>query len=127
MGGWPPGGPVVEYTGGSGASLALVRAVKNHPLQIVTSDAFAREKPGQMRILGARLEIIPSKGGGMTERLTRDMIEAARVVAEATGACWTDQMNNRDFGGNHRRWLPQRPPVLVMETARLSPGWEIRR
>ena len=32
----------------------------------------------------------------MTEKLTRDMIEAARVVAVATGAYWTDQMNNRD-------------------------------
>src|SRR5205807_10173505 len=42
------------------------------------------------------LEIIPSKGGGMTEKLTRDMIEAARVVAAETGAFWTDQMKNRD-------------------------------
>src|SRR3979411_2224806 len=38
----PPGGPVVEYTGGStGVSLSLVCAVKGHPLHIVTSDAFA--------------------------------------------------------------------------------------
>ena len=29
----------------------------------------------------------------MTEQLTRDMIEAARVVAESTDAHWTDQMN----------------------------------
>src|SRR5579872_2926237 len=40
----PPGGAVVEYTGGStGVSLALVCAVKRHPLHIVSSDAFARE------------------------------------------------------------------------------------
>ena len=32
----------------------------------------------------------------MTEKLTRDMIEAARVVAENSGAFWTDQMKNRD-------------------------------
>ena len=38
-----PGGSVVEYTGGStGVSLSLVCAVKGHPLDIVTSDAFAR-------------------------------------------------------------------------------------
>jgi len=49
-----------------------------------------------MRILGAELQIIPSVGGGMTEKLTRDMIEAARVVREATGAYWTDQMKNTD-------------------------------
>jgi cysteine synthase A len=91
------GGPVVEYTGGStGVSLSLVCAVKRHPLHIVTSDAFSREKLDHMQILGATLQIIPSEGGGMTEKLTRDMIEAARVVAEETGAFWTDQMKNRD-------------------------------
>src|SRR5271157_1599805 len=93
----PAQGPVVEYTGGStGVSLALVCAVKRHPLHIVSSDAFAREKLDQMRIFGAELEIIPSESGGMTEKLTRDMIEAARVVTERTGAFWTDQMKNTD-------------------------------
>ena len=91
------GGPVVEYTGGStGVSLALVCAVKKHPLHIVSSDAFAREKLDQMRILGATLQILPSEGGGMTEKLTRDMIAAAGVVAQRTGAYWTDQMKNTD-------------------------------
>jgi cysteine synthase A len=91
------GGAVVEYTGGStGVSLSFVCAVKGHPLHIVTSDAFAREKLDHMRLLGASLQIVPSEGGGMTEKLTRDMIEAARVVAERTGAYWTDQMKNRD-------------------------------
>ena len=92
-----PGGAVVEYTGGStGVSLALVCAVKGYPLHIVTSDAFAREKLDHMRILGAELEIIRSESGRMTEKLTRDMIAAAGVVAEKTGAFWTDQMKNRD-------------------------------
>ncbi len=92
-----PGGSVVEYTGGStGVSLALVCAVKGYPLHIVTSDAFAREKLDHMRILGARLQIIESDGGRMTEKLTKDMIEAARVVAAETGAFWTDQMKNTD-------------------------------
>jgi cysteine synthase A len=93
----PARGAVVEYTGGStGVSLALVCAVKRHPLHIVSSDAFAREKLDQMRIFGAELEIIRSESGGMTEKLTRDMIEAARVVTERTGAYWTDQMKNTD-------------------------------
>jgi cysteine synthase A len=91
------GGSVVEYTGGStGVSLSLVCAVKGHPLDIVTSDAFAREKLDHMRILGARLHLVPSDGGRMTEQLTRAMIEAARVIAASSGAFWTDQMNNRD-------------------------------
>ena len=30
-----------------------------------------------MKALGARLQIVPGEGGGMTEKLTCDMIEAA--------------------------------------------------
>lgn len=93
----PPGGAVVEYTGGStGVSLALVCAVKGHPLHIVSSDAFAAEKLDHMRLLGARLTLLPSDGGRMTEALTRGMIATAGEIAAATGAFWTDQMNNRD-------------------------------
>jgi len=93
----PPGGPVIEYTGGStGVSLSLICAVKRHPLHVVSSDAFAQEKLDHMRILGARLQIVRSEGGGMTEKLTRDMVEAARVITEKTGGFWTDQLNNTD-------------------------------
>jgi len=92
-----PGGNVVEYTGGStGVSLALVCAVKGYPLHIVSSDAFAREKLDHMRLLGARLQIVPSEGGGTTEKLTRGMIAAARQIAERSGGFWTDQLNNTD-------------------------------
>ena len=92
-----PGGFVVEYTGGStGVSLSLVCSVKGYPLRIVTSDAFAREKLAHMRILGAELEVLPSEGGGMTEKLTRDMVEAARVIAQRPGSFWTDQLKNTD-------------------------------
>jgi cysteine synthase len=92
-----PGGPVVEYTGGStGVSLAFVCAVKRYPLYIVTSDAFSREKLDHMKILGARMKVILSESGGMTEKLTRDMVEAARIIAVETGAFWTDQLKNTD-------------------------------
>lgn len=90
-------GSVVEYTGGStGVSLSLICAVKGYNLHIVTSDAFAREKLEHMKILGATLHIVRSESGRMTEKLTRDMIEAARIIAAETGAFWTDQLNNRD-------------------------------
>ena len=91
------GGSVVEYTGGStGVSLSLVCAVKGYPLHIVTSDAFAREKLDHMKILGAELQIVRSESERMTEKLTRDMVEAARIVAEETGAFSTDQLKNTD-------------------------------
>jgi cysteine synthase A len=92
-----PGGTVVEYTGGStGVSLSLVCAVKGYPLHVVTSDAFSQEKLDHMQILGAKLQIVSSDSGRMTEKLTRDMVEAARIVTEKTGGFWTDQLNNTD-------------------------------
>ncbi len=92
-----PGGSVVEYTAGStGVSLSLVCGVKRYPLHIVTSDAFAKEKLDHMALLGARLRVLKSDGGRMTEKLTRDMIEAARLITEETGGFWTDQLNNHD-------------------------------
>lgn len=93
-----PGAPVVEYTGGStGVSLALVCAVKGHPLHVVSSDAFARSKLEHMRVLGARLRLVPSDGGRMTAQLTRDMIAlAGEIGAALPGSYWTDQMNNVD-------------------------------
>ena len=99
-----PGGSVVEYTGGStGVSLALVCAVKGYPLHLVTSDAFAKEKLDHMAVLGARLHVVRSEDGRMTEKLTREMIEAARVIAHDTGAFWTNQLNNTDQLAAYRR------------------------
>jgi cysteine synthase A len=99
-----PAGSVVEYTGGStGVSLSLVCAVKGYPLDIVTSDAFSHEKLDHMRLLGATLHVVPSDGGRMTEKLTKAMIERARVIAQAKGSFWTDQMKNRDQIAAYRR------------------------
>jgi cysteine synthase len=92
-----PGDRVVEYTGGStGVSLALICAVKGYHLDIVSSDAFAAEKLAHMRALGAEVHVIASDRGRMTEKLTRDMIEAARVLRADNGGFWTDQLNNTD-------------------------------
>ncbi|KAL7782848.1 tryptophan synthase beta subunit-like PLP-dependent enzyme [Trichoderma afarasin] len=92
-----PGGAVVEYTGGStGVSLALICSVKKYSLHLVTSDAFAKEKLDHMRLLGAKLTIIPSDNGKQTEKLTKDMIREAKSIAAKTGAYITAQMDNTD-------------------------------
>ena len=92
-----PGGAVVEYTGGStGVSLARVCGVKKHPLHLVTSDAFSKEKLDHMRLLGAKLTIIASDNGKQTEKLTKDMIREAHRIAAETGAYITAQMDNTD-------------------------------
>ncbi|MCU1348851.1 MAG: Cysteine synthase [Acidobacteria bacterium] len=92
-----PGDTVVEYTGGStGASLALVCAAKGYRLQIVSSDAFSREKLDQMAALGAELTLVPSEGGLTTRKLILDMIEVARKLSREPHTYWTDQLNNHD-------------------------------
>ena len=92
-----PGDTVVEYTGGStGTSLALVCAAKGYRIQIVTSDAFSREKLDHMAALGAALTIVPSEGGLTTRKLILDMIEAARALSQEPHTFWTDQLNNYD-------------------------------
>ncbi len=99
----PPGGTVVEYTGGStGASLALVCAALGYSLRIVSSDAFSREKLDQMAALGAELTLVPSEGGLTTKKLILDMIEAARALSREPGTYWTNQLENRDsIAGYH--------------------------
>jgi cysteine synthase A len=76
--------------------LALVCAVKKHPLHIVTSDAFSKEKLDHMRLLGAKLTIVPSENGKQTEKLTKDMIREAHDIAGKIGAYITAQMENTD-------------------------------
>ena len=99
-----PGGSVVEYTGGStGVSLAFVCAVKRIPLQIVTSDAFSKEKRDHMTALGARLTLVASPTGGTTKALILEMIETARKLASAPGSYWTDQLNNTDQLSSYER------------------------
>ncbi len=99
-----PGGSVFEYTGGStGVSLAFVCAAKRIPLQIVTSDAFSKEKRDHMMALGARLTLVASPGGGMTKALTLEMVETARRLAAAAGSYWTDQLNNTDQLATYER------------------------
>jgi cysteine synthase A len=98
-----PGQTVVEYTGGStGSSLALVCAVKGHPLRIVSSDAFAVEKIRTMEAFGARVELIPSPEG-ITPDLIPAMVRRAGEIAAETGAFWTDQFNNTDMLDGYRR------------------------
>src|SRR5262249_19269773 len=99
----PPGGTVVEYTGGStGASLALVCAAKGYRLRIVTSDAFSQEKRDQMAALGAELTLVRSEGGLTTKKLILDMVEAARALSREPRTCWTNQLENADaIAGYH--------------------------
>jgi cysteine synthase A len=92
-----PNYTIVEYTGGStGISLALICSAKGYRLQIITSDAFSRDKLNQMEAFGAELKLIPSEGGLTTKKLILDMIEAAREFSKKPHTYWTNQLNNID-------------------------------
>jgi cysteine synthase A len=99
----PPGGTVVEYTGGStGTSLALVCAAKAYSIRIVTSDAFSQEKRDHMRALGADLNEVPSEGGRITKELIEEMIELARQLSDEEDTFYSDQLQNEDaIAGYH--------------------------
>jgi len=93
----PPGGTVVEYTGGTtGISLAFVAAAKGYQSRIVFSDAFSQDKGLMMQALGSRMTIVPSRGGGITAALVKEMIATARAISSEPGHWWCDQLNNRD-------------------------------
>ena len=77
--------------------------MKRIPLQIVTSDAFSKEKRDHMTALGARLTLVASPSGGTTKALTLEMIETARKLAAAPGSYWTDQLNNVDQLSSYER------------------------
>jgi cysteine synthase len=92
-----PGDTIVEYTGGStGISLALICAAKGYRLQIITSDAFSKDKLNQMEAFGAELTLIPSENGLTTKKLILDMIEAAREISNKPNTYWTNQLSNLD-------------------------------
>ncbi|MEP7105096.1 MAG: cysteine synthase family protein [Chloroflexota bacterium] len=93
----PPGGRVVEYTGGStGMALAFVCAAAGYRCTLVSSDAFSEEKRAGMAALGAEVVIVPSDRKRITEALIREMIETARQLSAEADTYWTDQLNNRD-------------------------------
>jgi len=92
-----PGGTVVEYTGGTtGVSLAFVSAAQGYKARIVFSDAFSQDKGLMMEALGAEVRVIRSGGGGITEKVVRDMIAEAKALGSEPGHWWCDQLNNAD-------------------------------
>jgi cysteine synthase A len=98
----PPGGLVVEYSGGStGTSLSLVCAAMGYGIRIVTSDAFSQEKRDHMRALGADLVLIPSDGGRITKELIEEMIEVARKISQQPGTFYSDQLLNQDAAAGY--------------------------
>ena len=49
-----------------------------------------------MQALGSEISLVPSQGGGVTEKLIKEMIETARAISSRPGHWWCDQLNNGD-------------------------------
>ncbi len=93
----PPGGTVVEYTGGTtGVSLAFLCAALGYRAHFVFSDAFSDDKRYTMLAYGARLTDVRSDGKRITEPLIRAMIAKAEELSRLPGHWYCDQLNNRD-------------------------------
>jgi cysteine synthase A len=93
----PPGGTVVEYTGGTtGVSLAFVCAAKGYKFHAVFSDAFSNEKRMMMQAFGAKVTDVQSDKKKITEKLFREMIELSHKLSQQPGHWWSDQLNNHD-------------------------------
>lgn len=98
----PPGGTLVEYTGGStGTSLSFVCAARGFAATMVTSDAFSREKRDHMRALGAEVIEIPSDGGRITRELIRAMMARAAELCESPTHLLADQFENADAAAGY--------------------------
>ncbi|WP_435156982.1 PLP-dependent cysteine synthase family protein [Haladaptatus sp. DFWS20] len=90
-----PGQRVVELTGGStGASLAFVCTVKEHPISLVSADCFAEEKIRTMRALGADVAVMETPEGKIYPGIIDDMEILVEEIIEETGAYYHDQFNN---------------------------------
>ena len=92
-----PGMTVVEFTGGStGSSLAFVCAVKGYRFNVVSSDAFSKEKLATMAAFGADVTIVESHGKGISATLMAEMRAIVEEMAASDDVYWTKQFENTD-------------------------------
>ena len=90
-----PGGTILEYTGGStGASLAFVAAAKGYNCKLVTYDQVSPDKLKHMKMLGAEMVIIDSKGQGITKELITRMVSTAEELRTEPNTFLINQLYN---------------------------------
>jgi len=93
-----PGQTVVEATSGNtGIALAMVCAVKGYPFVALMSDSFSIERRKLMRILGAKVVLVPA-----AERAT-GMVKMAADLAKQKGWFLARQFENPANPEYHRQ------------------------
>jgi cysteine synthase A len=92
-----PGQTVIEATSGNtGIALAMVCAVKGYPFVALMSDSFSIERRKLMRVLGAKVVLIPA-----AERAT-GMVKKAEELAQKNGWFLARQFENPANPEYHR-------------------------
>ena len=91
--GFKPGGTIVEATSGNtGASLALLAALRGYKCVFVMPDKMSQEKVAGLRAFGARVVICPT---AVEPEDPRSYYQTAkRIVAETPGAFYANQYHN---------------------------------
>jgi cysteine synthase A len=94
-----PGCPVIEPTSGNtGIGLAMVCAVRGHPLILTMPESMSAERQAVLRALGARLVLTRSEEG-----MSGAIAEADRLLTSTPGAFAPRQFENPANPGAHER------------------------
>jgi cystathionine beta-synthase len=92
-GGLKPGGTIIEATSGNtGASLALIAAIKGYKCVFVMPDKMSQEKIASLRAFGARVVICPT---AVEAEDPRSYYQVSRRIAEETpNSFYANQYHN---------------------------------
>jgi cystathionine beta-synthase len=98
--GLKPGGTIVEATSGNtGASLAMVGAIKGYKAVFVMPDKMSQEKVATLRAMGARVVMCPT---AVEADDPRSYYQVAKRIAEETPNCfYANQYHNPANPGAH--------------------------
>ena len=92
-GGLKPGGTIVEATSGNtGASLALLAAVRGYKCVFVMPDKMSQEKISNLRAFGAKVVVCPTAVEADDPRSYYQV--AKRIAAETTNCFYANQYHN---------------------------------
>jgi cystathionine beta-synthase len=92
-GGFKPGGTIVEATSGNtGASLALLAALRGYKCVFVMPDKMSQEKIAHLRAFGARVVVCPTAVEPEDPRSYYKV--AARIARETPNSFYADQYQN---------------------------------
>src|ERR1043165_6786675 len=107
------GGTIIEATSGNtGASLALIAAIKGYKCVFVMPDKMSQEKIASLRAFGARVVVCPT---AVEPRGTRSYYQVSKRISEETpNSFYANQYHNPANPEGH--YLSTRPGIWEQTT-----------